>query len=282
MLSIIVPFHNEREGLLETVREIHRVRERLGVPSEVLLVDDGSTDGSADVLPQGDDSRVIRHDRNRGYGRAIQTGVDAARGDWIAILDADGSYPPSQLKDLWEARADTDMVVGRRDGGVPFLRRPAKWFLRRLAAILSEEKIPDLNSGMRIIRKDLFERYRSLLPDGFSLTTTLTLAFTCNRHAVRYVPIDYRPRLGKSKIRPISDTWKFLKLVIRLTLLFNPIKVLMPISVFLFLLAAVVLFVSKFVFKQLMDVTTTILFMLSIQVAVLAFLADLISAGKRR
>jgi glycosyltransferase involved in cell wall biosynthesis len=282
MLSIIVPFHNEREGLVETVREIHRVRERLGVPSEVILVDDGSTDGSADVLPPDDGSRVIRHDRNRGYGRAIQTGVDAAQGDWIAILDADGSYPPGFVKDLWEARNDADMVVGRRDGGAPLLRKPAKWFLRWLATILSEEKIPDLNSGMRIIRKDLFERYRSLLPDGFSLTTTLTLAFVCNRHAVRYVPIDYQPRLGKSKIRPIKDTWKFLKLVIRLTLLFNPIKVLMPISVFFAILATVVMIVSKRLTGEVMNVTVTALYMLSVQVGILALLADLISAGKRR
>jgi len=124
------------------------------------------------------------------------------------------------------------MVVGARtteNVQIPFSRRPAKWFLRWLASYLAGQAIPDLNSGLRLMRRDLVERYRHLLPSRFSFTTTMTLAAACNGHAVEFVPIDYAARLGQSKIRP-WDTYEFLLLILRTVVFFNPLKVFIPMG----------------------------------------------------
>jgi len=276
VLSIIIPFYNEKGGLPDTVEDLHRVSKRIGAAVEILLVDDGSSDGSADGLELPDGFRLIRHRRNMGYGRAITTGLTHARGEWAAIIDADGTYAPDDLPKLWERREEAEMVVGLREGGDARSRRFVKWFLRRLAETLSGERIPDLNSGLRLFRRDLALHYKGLFPRGFSLTTTLTLAFLCHGYQVEYVPIEYHPRVGKSKIRPGRDTYNFFSLVVRMILFFNPLKVLLPLAIVFFALATAWLFVSKFVFGQLMDVTVTVLYMLSVQTALLGFLADLI------
>lgn len=281
MLSVIVPFYNEKEALPETLGKLLEVTKDLDDAVEILLVDDGSTDGSLDGLAVPPGVEVIRHHRNRGYGRAITSGLVRARGEWVAIIDADGTYSPEDLKGLWSEREEADMVVGLRSKGDPHARRCVKWFLRRLAEMLSEERIPDLNSGLRLFRRDLGLSYRGLFPDGFSLTTTLTLAFLCNGHRVCYHPIVYHPRVGRSKIKPISDTCNFLSLIVRMILFFNPLKVLLPVSLFFFVLATAWLFFSKFVLHQLMDVTVTVLYMLAVQVALLGFLADLIVRRSR-
>jgi hypothetical protein len=127
------------------------------------------------------------------------------------------------------------MVVGARTGAnvaVPLIRRPAKAFLRWLASYLSGRKLPDINSGLRLMRKDLIERYRHLLPSGFSFTTTITLAATCNGHSVEYVSIDYHKRLGSSKIRP-RHAYDFMLLILRTIVFFNPLKVFIPLGAFL-------------------------------------------------
>lgn len=281
MLNVIVPFYNEKDALPETVERLDRAGKELGTPIGMILVDDGSTDGSADGLRLPPGATIVRHPRNRGYGRAIATGLAHARAEWVAIIDADGTYRPENLRDLWAEREEAEMVVGRRVGGDPRSRRFAKWFLRRLAETLSGERIPDLNSGLRLFRRDLALGFRGLIPDGFSFTTTLTLAFLCNGHRVRYVPIDYRPRIGRSKIRPLADTGSFLTLIVRMILFFNPLKVLLPVSLFFLVFATAWLFISKYALGQLMDVTVTVLYMLGVQIALLGFLADLIVKRSR-
>ena len=275
MLSIIIPFYNEKEGLAEIVRRTGEACRELDTETEIILVDDGSTDGSAETIEKGPETCILRHHKNRGYGRAIQTGLEKATGEWVAIIDADGTYRPADLAPLWNQRDRADMVVAARERKGPTLRRPATWFLRVLAGFLTAEKIPDLNSGLRLFRRDLAVRYRGLFPDGFSLTTTITLAFLSNGHTILYHPITYMARKGKSKIRPIHDTCSFLLLIIRMILFFNPIKVLIPISILLFLAATLVMFVSFF-HGRVMDVTVSILYMLSLHIAVVGFLADLI------
>ena len=174
---------------------------------------------------------------------------------------------------------DSDMVVGARTGdnvAMPLLRRPAKWFLTGLANYLASTKIPDLNSGMRVMRKSVLTRFLNILPEGFSFTTTITLAMLSNDYHVRFKPIDYHSRTGKSKIRPFADTLGFLMIIIRTIMYFNPLKIFIPISATLFLIALVALFYSAFVLDQVWDVTVIILVSLAIQVAVIGLLADLI------
>jgi hypothetical protein len=124
------------------------------------------------------------------------------------------------------------MVVGARTGDVvqvPFVRRPAKWFLNRLASYLAARDLPDINSGLRLMRKSLINRYEHLLPDGFSFTTTITLSSACNSHPLEYVPIDYHARLGQSKIRP-RHAYDFTLLIVRTIVFFNPLKVFLPLG----------------------------------------------------
>ena len=168
----------------------------------------------------------------------MKTGIRAANGDWILITDADGTYPHDRIPDLLRHVGDHDMVVGARTGDaarIPLLRRPAKWVLAKLANYLAETRIPDLNSGLRVFRKELALRFARILPSGFSFTTTITLASLCHGYRVKYMPIAYHKRTGRSKIKPIRDTYNFTMLIVRTTLYFNPLKIFMPAGMFLFL-----------------------------------------------
>ena len=173
------------------------------------------------------------------------------------------------------------MVVGARIGkknvAIPILRRPAKWFIRRLASAVAGQPIPDLNSGLRVFRRKAALRFFSLLPNGFSFTTTLTLGMLSNDYLVQYVPIDYYRRVGRSKIRPVRDSLSFIGLVLRIALYFAPMKIFLSVSSVLLLLAACVASYSKLVAGQLADVTTLVIVMTAVQIAVLGLLAELIN-----
>jgi glycosyltransferase involved in cell wall biosynthesis len=230
-VTVIVPAFNEAAHVAGQVRAVREVLEQSGWEFEIIVVDDGSSDHTAQqALSTG--VRVLRHRRNRGYGAALKRGIAAARFDWILITDADGTYPASAIPELLGLARENDMVVGARTGQtvkIPMVRRPAKWFLGRLASYLAGRKLPDLNSGLRLMRKDLVEKYLHLLPSGFSFTTTITLASACNDHPVEYVPINYHARLGESKIRS-RHAYDFLLLILRTIVFFNPLKVFLPIG----------------------------------------------------
>ena len=235
--SVVVPAFNEAEGIVPTLRELREVLGKLERPWELIVVDDGSTDGTAD-LAAGEGATVLRAPRNRGYGAALKTGISKARYDLIVITDADGTYPAGAIPALLERAADYDMVVGSRTGAevrIPAVRRPAKWFLARLASYLAGERIPDLNSGLRVVKRALVERFEHILPSGFSFTTTITLAALCSDALVHYHPIDYRARMGSSKIRPFHAV-DFLVLILRTVVFFNPLKVFLPVGAVLFLI----------------------------------------------
>lgn len=230
-VSVVIPAFNESAHVADQVRAVQDVLQRTSWRFEVIVVDDGSTDRTAEEAASAG-VRVLRHRRNRGYGAALKRGIEAARYDWILITDADGTYPSSAIPALLDAADEVDMVVGARTGNsvkIPLARRPAKWFLRWLASYLAGQKLPDINSGLRLIRRSLVRRYEHLLPSGFSFTTTITLASACNGHAVEYVPIDYLPRLGESKIRP-WHAYDFTLLILRTIVFFNPLKVFIPLG----------------------------------------------------
>jgi hypothetical protein len=169
--------------------------------------------------------------------------------------------------------------VGARtgpDAKIPLCRRAAKWMLTQLANYITGIKIPDINSGMRVMQKKALEGFERLLPDGFSFTSTITIAMLLNNYSVKYVPVDYFERKGKSKIRPIQDTLGFLQLIIRTALYFNPLKIFIPLSFFLVILAFLVLAVSWAFLEKPMDVTFGVILMTAIIVLAIGMLADLI------
>ena len=277
LISIIIPAYNEENAIAETIEQVRAIMTASSYDYELIVVDDGSTDATGQRARQTG-VRVIRHDENRGYGASLKDGIRAAKGDWIVITDADGTYPNDRIPDLLKHAGEHDMVVGARTGDaakIPFVRRPAKWVLAKLANYLSETKIPDYNSGLRVFRKDMAMRFFKILPSGFSFTTTITLSSLCHGYRVKYIPIAYYQRTGKSKIKPIRDTYRFFMLIVRTTVYFNPLKVFLPIATFLFTLGAGRLAYEVITAGGLAQ-SSVLLILASFQMFAIGLLADMI------
>ncbi|MDA0948542.1 MAG: glycosyltransferase family 2 protein [Planctomycetota bacterium] len=283
-VTLVVPAYNEEDGIEGVVRRLSSLD--LGVPLELLVVEDGSTDRTRERLAELEAQvpclRVLEHGYNRGYGAALKTGFQAAAHEVVVITDADGTYPEDRIGELL-ARVDAgaEMAVGARVGAnvhIPLVRRPAKWALRRLASYLAGVRIPDLNSGLRAFRRELVLKYLGILPDGFSFTTTITLASLTNGHRVEYVTIDYAPRSGRSKIKPIRDTLGFTALILRTVLYFNPLKVFFPVFGMLLLLLGGSLYYDIALTPDGPNLSdkTVIVFLAAVQVLTLGLVADLI------
>lgn len=287
-ITIVVPAYNEEQGILGVMERLTSLD--LGVPKEILVVEDGSTDRTAVVLDAAlgrfPAVRVIRHAVNRGYGAALKTGFAAARYEVVVITDADGTYPENRIPDLLACiDRGAEMAVGARRGedvNIPLIRRPAKAALRLLASFLAGAPIPDLNSGLRAFRRELVLHYRPILPEGFSFTTTITLAALTNNHRVDYVDVNYAHRSGSSKIKPIRDTLRFTGLIIRTVLYFNPLKVFYPVAGLLGLGFLGSLGYDLFIESppNLGD-KTVLLFVAMVQVLTVGLLADLIEKRSR-
>jgi len=279
--TVVVPCYDEESAIEETLRTL---RETLGdgPPYEVLVVDDGSTDGTGEILDRvarSDDAvHVAHHDRNRGYGAALKTGIRRARGEFVVITDADGTYPIDRIPDLVERAQDADMVVGARTGEnvtYSFVRKIPKLFLKAYMSWLAGQDIPDMNSGLRVFRRATAQRFLKLLPDTFSFTTTITLAMMRNRYNVIFVPIDYASRKGKSKIKPVQDTIRFAQLILRTGMYFAPLRVLLPVAGLLFAAFCASLTYDVVALRNLTD-KSVLLFMFSMNTAIFALLADMI------
>ena len=228
--TVVIPAYNEAGSVPCVVAAIRDALRECPRPYEILLIDDGSTDDTPQVA-EALDVETIRHDSNLGYGASLKTGIRRAQHDLVVITDADGTYPATRLLDLVAAMRDVDMAVGARTGEsvhIPFLRKPMKWCLTTLAQFLARVEIPDLNSGLRCFRKSTVAEYLHLLPNGFSFTTTITLAYLSDSRLVRYLPVDYQKRTGTSKIRPLRDSYSFLLLILRTIMYFDPIRIFMP------------------------------------------------------
>lgn len=276
--SMIVPVYNEREGIQRVIHDLLEILQTMDTPSELIVVDDGSNDGTSEIMDDISGIKVIRHDLNQGYGAAIKTGMKQAKYDLIGITDGDGTYPNERIPELLAETARYDMVVGARvgkDAKIPLIRKPAKWILAQIANYLTQQKIPDLNSGLRIFRKDVAAKFRNILPNRFSFTTTITLAMLSNNYQVLFVPITYHPRKGHSKIRPIHDTINFLQLIIRTILYFDPLRIFLPIGLSL-ILTSCVLFILRLLKVGPFGVTIPMFLLAGIQVMAIGMLADLI------
>ncbi|MCU1463820.1 MAG: hypothetical protein JWO37_3895 [Acidimicrobiales bacterium] len=241
-VSIVLPVYNERGHLQDEIDRIRGAMEASPYSFEIIVVDDGSTDGSSETLLNVAGIRLIRFARNRGTGSARKAGTRAARGRVVVWTDVDMTYPNAEIPRLVKELEGHDQVVGARtseQGTAKALRVPAKWFIRRLAAYLTDTDIPDLNSGLRAFRRDVALQFLHLLPAGFSCVTTMTMTFLANGYSVKFVPIDYAERAGHSKFHWWADTRRYLRQVVRMVLLYNPLKVFMPIGITLLGVGAV-------------------------------------------
>jgi glycosyltransferase involved in cell wall biosynthesis len=275
-VSILIPAFNEQEGIAEVLGSIQEMMKAHGVEGEVIVIDDGSTDQTAEVV-KACGVRLVQHDINRGYGATLKTGIRHAKYDLMLITDADGTYPVEAIPELLAAVEKCDMAVGARTGEhvkIPLLRRPAKWMLQKLANYLAQKKIPDLNSGLRVFRRELAERFYDLFPEGFSFTITITMAALTSNYQVRFLPINYYRRKGKSTIRPARDFMGFISLIVRMTVYFNPLRVFLPASLLLFLIGFVKAIID-FINHNTFGVGAAIAILTAVQILGLGLLADL-------
>jgi glycosyltransferase involved in cell wall biosynthesis len=275
-ISIVIPCYNEAGGVYKALRKRDDV--------EIITVNDGSSDKTPAILDkyasQKTSVRVIHNESNFGYGASLKRGIHKAEGDLIVITDSDGTYPASSIPELLEELKEYDMAVGARIGQnvqVPLVRRPAKWVLLCYARWMARADIKDLNSGLRAFRKKDALHFFPLLPDGFSFTSTITLAMQVNGMRVAYLPINYRKRIGRSSIRPIRDTLAFFSLVLRTTMYFRPLQVFGTLSGFLLASAIGVGVAGKFLLGEVPDVATVSLVSTSLIFMGLGLIGDLVN-----
>jgi len=231
--SIIVPVYNEAENLKKLLGQIHAV----GLPaSEIIVVDDGSIDGSAEIAMAAG-AHVVRHPYNIGNGAAVKSGMRAAKGRTIVLLDGDGERKPEDIPKLLVDVERYHMVVGARAKGskLRMHRNLANLLYNLLASYVTRFKVEDLTSGFRAMRRRDALRFIDLLPNTFSYPTTLTLAFLRSGLTVKYVPIQTLYRAGQSKISLVTDGIRFLLIITKIATLFAPFRVFLPVSVFFFL-----------------------------------------------
>ncbi|MBA7617989.1 Dodecaprenyl-phosphate galacturonate synthase [subsurface metagenome] len=279
-VSIVLATYNEEKSIKEELERIKKAMDSSKYSYEVIVVDDGSKDKTPDIVEKNFPwIKLFRRPVNYGTGTARKFGTEKAKGKYVVWSDADLTYPNYLIPELIPHLDKYDQVIGARkteEGKNKLLRVPTKWFIRKLAIFLSGKNIPDLNSGLRAFKRGEGLKYLYLLPPGFSCVATITLAFLINGHPVKFVPIDYFKRVGKSKFHPIKDTWEYFLQVIRMIMFFNPLKIFLPISIFLMIIG-----IGKFVYDIIFQHfsikgSTIVALMVAIQVFVFGLLAELI------
>jgi len=282
MISVVIPTYNEEKAIGQTIKDIKKALTKHKY--EIIAVDDGSKDKTGKILDKCKGINVLHNPYNMGYSNSIKKGMKASKGDYIFIIDADGTYPINDMPKLIQHTKKYDMVVGARtkkSAKIPFLRKPAKKILNVLANFMSGHKIPDLNSGMRVFKKDVSMEFFHLYPDRFSFTTTITLAFLTSGYSVKYVPISYYKRAGKSTVNPIKDFVGFINLIIRIVTYFNPFKIFFSISLLFFVIASFVFLYSYFIARRIADISIIVLLVSSVQIFLFGLIADLIVKSRK-
>jgi len=284
-VSIVLPVYNEAGHIEDELARIRESMDHSNFSYEIIVIDDGSTDGTGDLLERMPGIRLMRFAQNRGSGSSRKYGTLSAKGEVVVWSDVDMSYPNDKIPELVAELDGWDQVVGARtseEGTIKLLRKPAKWLIRKLASYLTAVKIPDLNSGFRAMRREVAEQFLYLLPQGFSCVTTITMAFLSNGYSIKYVPIEYAARAGKSKFRWWRDTRLYLLQVMRMVLLYSPLKVFMPPAVLIGLMG-----LGKLVFdlvqKDFRVATNTLVVVgVAMAFAILGMLADMLVQLNRR
>lgn len=247
-ISVIIPTFNEAAVIGDLVRCVHDVLATTCYTYEILVIDDGSTDGTAEVVPNM--ARVVRHPYNKGNGAAIKTGIRASRGEIVVMMDGDGQHNPADIERLVSPIGMYDMVVGARAQGCQrWHRQVANRVYNAFSSYLTGFQIQDLTSGFRAIKRGLALQFCYLLPNKFSYPTTLTIAVIRAGFSLQYVQIHAAERVGNSKIKPLRDGTRFLLIMSKIAVLFSPLKVFLPVGLLVlapgFLYAIYKLFVGQ-------------------------------------
>jgi len=258
-ISIIIPVYNEEEGIKKVIDDL-----KVCLPNqEIIVVDDYSTDQTNQIIKNISDIKIITHTRNQGYGASLKSGIREAQGQYIIIIDGDGTYPIDAIPELIKYAEEYDMVSGARQGKNRdarwlYTQRIGKFILKKIAGYVTKTKIPDINCGLRIFKKETIKKFWDLYPQGFSFTTTSLVAFLSNDYRVKFVPINYHKREGKSTLKPFKSFTAFINLIFKISLFFKPIRVFLPLSISFFLLA-IGIAVYSLVWDEIFYDTTVIL-----------------------
>ncbi len=285
-VTIVLPCYNEAAHVVQELDKITQAMDGSSYSYELLVIDDKSTDATlavlTEALPRYPHMRLMPFQRNGGSGTARRIGSREGRGAIIAWTDADLTYQNDRIPDLvrfLDQNQEYDQVVGARtseQGTYKFLRVPAKWVIRKTAERLAGSKIPDLNSGLRAFRKEVALPYLRLLPPGFSCVTTITLAFLMNQHAVGFMQTEYYKRAGKSKFGFVSDAYRYILQVLRMIMYFNPLKVLMPVALWLLGIGIVKIIIDIIRYFFRITTSSVLLLITGLIIGAVALLADLI------
>jgi polyisoprenyl-phosphate glycosyltransferase len=285
-VTVVLPCYNEQDHVLDEIARISLALDASGYSYELVAIDDKSTDETLARLRTAEKNypklKVVAFRRNGGSGTVRRIGTHDARGQIVVWTDADMTYPNERIPELvryLDDNPDVDQVVGARtseQGTHKLLRVPAKWVIRKLAEWVSGTSIPDLNSGLRAFRREVSLPYLRLLPPGFSCVTTITMSFLSNQHTVDYVPISYSQRAGHSKFHPLKDAYRYILQVLRMVMYFNPLKVLMPLAIWLLVIGF-----GKGIFDVVryhfhLTTNTLLVFVTGLIIGAVALLADLI------
>lgn len=280
-VSIVLPTYNEELALPSVIEDIRKAMANTAYKYEILVIDDGSTDNT-NIIAKKYADRVIKRIQKGGAGAARKVGIVNAKGKIIVMLDADGTYNAFDIPRMLELFPQYDQVNGARDcekGTIKFLRIPTKWFIRTIASILTSRDIPDLNTGLKAFKRKKMLKFLWLIPDGFSCVTSMTLAFMCNGLAVTWIDTKYHSRIGKSKFHPLKDTYQYLLTVIRITLYFNPLAILLPLSM-LIIFGGLIRSIYHVLlpYPHMMQQSDIIIIVAGLLIAVVGMIADLIVA----
>ncbi len=243
MISIVIPAFNEENAIINTIEKIIKVLTPSGIKEyEIIIVDDGSSDNTSELV-KNSGAILVRHPHNIGYGNSLKSGIKSASFDTIVITDADDTYPLDRIPDLLkEYRNGFNMVVGKREGKnyeESFFKKVLRSILKKLVEFTAGRKIPDVNSGLRIFSKKEIMPYFNTLCGGFSFTTSLTLAYMMTGKFVKYLPISYSKRKGKSKVHLLRDSLRTTQFIIESILYYNPIKIFLFFSLILIICALI-------------------------------------------
>ena len=270
-LSIVIPAYNEEEGIVETLKQLIS-----SFPdSEIIVVDDGSTDSTVEYVTNFETVNLIKHEFNRGYGSAIKTGMQSATRDYIAWFDADNEHNAENLKNMVEILESKKLVavLGQRDRSINKIRGFGKFIIRLLAWSLDVKTGVDLNCGLRVFRREIILRYLYLLPDKYSASMTSTIIMIERKYPFIFHPITINQRLGESKVA-LSDGFEALILVLRAITLFSPIRVFLRLSILLLSVGIVYGLIKALITGLGFSVLSAILIMAGLIIGVLGLIAD--------
>ncbi len=283
--SVIIPCYNEGAVIAATVGGLMAfLEEHLAGRYEIIVVDDGSGDDTPQALQDLPGIRLLRHSQNRGYGAALKTGIRNAQGEYVATFDGDGQHRPEDLLRLCQQidQEGLDMVVGARSRLLHsnLWRMPGKWLLGWLANYLTRTKIPDLNSGLRVVRREVISRYLHLCSERFSFSTTCTLVLLNRGYFIAYTPIEVNKREGKSTVSLMTG-YETLLLILRIVALFDPLRIFIPASILLVIAGTLLGIYPYFFLKKGLTTGSVLVILSGVLVFFFGLLADQISALRK-